>query len=119
MVQLLRNGRSTASIDIDIAAIERLMSELQTRLDRLSGTAARTSSSVADAAGRAEEAISAVLSDVADKFGKRARATGDEAVKLGTNVMRRIGAEVEYRPVATLAVAVGIGFLLGFIGRRG
>jgi len=117
MVQLLRNGRSTASIDI--AAIERLMSELQTRLDRLSGTAARTSSGVADAAGRAEEAISVALSDLADKFGKRARETGDEAVKLGTTVARRIGAEMEYRPVATLAVAVGIGFLLGVIGRRG
>jgi ElaB/YqjD/DUF883 family membrane-anchored ribosome-binding protein len=37
----------------------------------------------------------------------------DHALKIGTDAYKRVVEEVEHYPLATLAVAAGIGFLLG------
>ena len=38
---------------------------------------------------------------------------GNEAAKLGNDALRRLSSEVEHRPLVTLAVAVGVGMLIG------
>jgi ElaB/YqjD/DUF883 family membrane-anchored ribosome-binding protein len=38
---------------------------------------------------------------------------GGEAAKLGDRALRRVADEVEHRPLITLAVAVGVGILVG------
>ncbi|HMF26015.1 MAG TPA: hypothetical protein VKG24_28370, partial [Pseudolabrys sp.] len=40
-----------------------------------------------------------------------------EAAKLGNDALRRLSNEVEHRPLVTLAVAVGVGILVGLASR--
>jgi hypothetical protein len=37
---------------------------------------------------------------------------------ISTNALHRIATEVEHHPLVTLAVAMGIGFLIGIAGRQ-
>jgi ElaB/YqjD/DUF883 family membrane-anchored ribosome-binding protein len=53
------------------------------------------------------------LSSIADRFRGGAHSMGDEAAKLGNDVLRRLSNEIEHRPLVTLAVAVGVGILVG------
>ena len=38
--------------------------------------------------------------------------------RMGNDALHRITTEVEHRPLATLAVAIGVGILIGIAGRR-
>jgi ElaB/YqjD/DUF883 family membrane-anchored ribosome-binding protein len=51
------------------------------------------------------------MSDEAAKF-------GSEAARLGNHALHRLSKEVEHRPIVTLAVAVGVGILVGLAHRR-
>ena len=50
--------------------------------------------------------------------GDEAAKIGSEAAKLGNNALRRLSKEVEHRPLVTLAVAVGVGILVGLVSHR-
>jgi ElaB/YqjD/DUF883 family membrane-anchored ribosome-binding protein len=108
----------------EIAAIERLLRELQASLGRLTEAGARTaatraSAAASGAASYAGDAVTAILNEIAERFlggarsmtGEAAKLTG-EAAKLGTTTLRKIGDEVESRPFLALAIAAGIGFLI-------
>jgi ElaB/YqjD/DUF883 family membrane-anchored ribosome-binding protein len=43
---------------------------------------------------------------------------GSEAAKLSNDALRRLSDEVEHRPLVTLAVAVGVGILVGLASHR-
>ena len=68
------------------------------------------------------ETVAAVLSSIADRFrgganslGDEAAKIGSEAAKLGNDALHRLSKEVEHRPLVTLAVAVGVGILVGIL----
>jgi hypothetical protein len=113
----------------DLVDIERRMRAFEQRLDRLSRLAARESRSavanLSEGSERVGEAALAALSDVVDRFRGNARSVGDEAARVGQQAARlsgdtlqRLSNEVEHRPLLTLAIAVGVGILIGFAGRR-
>lgn len=110
------NGHSVAE---DIASIEReiglLMQDIEERVGKLNSLAKR---SAKDAASNASEFVSDTVSDAADRVRNGAHAVSDEASKLGGDALRRIEDEVGQRPLLTLAIAAGIGFLAGMAGRR-
>ena len=112
-------ARRTRSTSEDITEIEReiagLMRDLENRLGRLN-TLSRKGAS--HAASEASGFVSDTLSETADRLRNGAHAVTDEATKLGTDALRRIEDEVEQRPLLTLAIAAGIGFLAGMAGRR-
>jgi ElaB/YqjD/DUF883 family membrane-anchored ribosome-binding protein len=71
------------------------------------------------------ETVAAALSSMADRFrgganlmGDEAAKIGSEAAKLGNDALRRLSKEVEHRPLLTLAVAVGVGILVGLVSHR-
>ena len=88
--------------------------------------------SAAQATDRVGEALVAALSDLVDRFrggarsfsgeaarvGQDAARFGHEATKLGGEALRRVSTEVERRPLLTLAIAVGVGLLIGIGARR-
>ena len=71
------------------------------------------------------EAVAAALGGIAERFrsgagsiGEETANLGNEAVKRGNDAWRRVAREVEHRPLVTLAVAVGVGILIGLVGSR-
>jgi ElaB/YqjD/DUF883 family membrane-anchored ribosome-binding protein len=111
-----RSGHSRA-ISADIGEIDRRLRALERRLERVGS---RTSANAAVAADRIADTVAAALSSMAERFRSRAGAVGEdaarlsgEAAKLGKDAVRRLTDTVEERPLVMLAVAVGVGILLG------
>ena|SRR5215468_2419064 len=116
-----QSGYSRA-LSVDIGEIERRLRGLEHRLEKLGS---RTSARTADAADRIGERIATSLTSIAEQFrGGAGVATdeaariGGEAVKLGNDALRRLSREVERRPLVILAVAVGVGILVGLASHR-
>ena len=103
----------------DVVKIEReiagLMHDLEERIGRLNTLTKR---SAANAASEASDFVTETLSETADRLRNGAHTVGDEASRFGNEALKRIEDEVEQRPLLTLAIAAGIGFLAGMAGRR-
>jgi ElaB/YqjD/DUF883 family membrane-anchored ribosome-binding protein len=121
----------------EFADVERRMHRLEQRLDRLGSVASRTAvsgvASAAQATDRMGDAVLSALSDLVDRFrggarnvggeatrfGQEAARFGHEATKLGGEALRRVSTEIERRPLVTVAIAVGVGLLIGLGGGLG
>lgn len=111
-----RSGYSRAVSD-GINDIEQRLRALERRLERVGGRSAAGATQAADHVG---DVIASTLSSVAEVLRGRASSMsndvaklGGEAAKLGDRALRRVADEVEHRPLITLAVAVGVGILVG------
>jgi ElaB/YqjD/DUF883 family membrane-anchored ribosome-binding protein len=111
-----RTAKSAAAEEI--AAIEDLMSDLDKRLRRLSGTArseaAGASGDVRDFVG---EALDRIMTRVRESASDVTSSVVDEASRLSGDAFKKLTDEVEQRPLVMLAIAAGIGFLVG-LNRR-
>ena len=76
------------------------------------------------------DAIGPILSAIIDRFGRGQRVAMDQAASFGNNAIEvgarmgnetlgRVGTQTKHRPMAALAVAMGVGLLIGFALRRG
>lgn len=103
----------------EIAAIEDLMSDLEKRLRRLSGTARRetvgASGDVRDFVG---EALERIMNRARESASDVTSSVADEATRIGSDAFKKLTDEVEHRPLMMLAIAAGIGFLAGVATRR-
>jgi ElaB/YqjD/DUF883 family membrane-anchored ribosome-binding protein len=114
----------TRAISSEIGNIERRLQALQRGLDKL-GT--RASSNARNGAEGLGEAIAAALSSWADRFRQGAASVsnqsaslGKDAARYGTATLDRISSETEQRPLIAVAVALGVGVLIGMaMHRRG
>jgi ElaB/YqjD/DUF883 family membrane-anchored ribosome-binding protein len=121
------------------------MHRLEQKLDRLGNVASRTAvrgiTSAGQATDRVGETVVAALSELVDRFrggarsvggeasrfghdaaarfGQDAARFGQEATKLGGVALRRVSTEIEHRPLVTVAIAVGVGLLIGLGGALG
>jgi hypothetical protein len=114
----------------ELSVIEGRLRAIESDLARYGRKAGRRASSGMAAAGeQIGDALSPILSEIADRLrdggryaGDEAARFGNEAVKLGARMgdqaLTRVSQEVERRPLITLAVAIGIGVLIGMAGRR-
>jgi ElaB/YqjD/DUF883 family membrane-anchored ribosome-binding protein len=108
------------------AEMERRLLTLEKRLGRSAGRASSNiSSGVTQATDRVGELIAAALNEAGTRFrggargvGAEASHLGQEAARLGNDALKRLTNEVEQRPLVMLAVAAGLGFLVGIAGRR-
>jgi hypothetical protein len=99
--------------------IERRLQTLEKRLSEI-GARARASTNSRDIVGDLSEVIASALSTWADRFrqgadtvGDQSAALGKDAARLGTTVLDRIGDETRQRPLIAVAVALGVGVLVG------
>ena len=111
-----------------ISAIEGRLRALENELERVGRKAGRSASANASAAGdHIGDAIASAVTDIVDRFRSGRRLAGDEAVrfgneaakfgaKVGNDALERMASEVEHRPLVTLAVAIGVGILIGMAG---
>jgi ElaB/YqjD/DUF883 family membrane-anchored ribosome-binding protein len=112
----------------DLAALRGRMRALENDIERLGRKAGRRASTNLSAAGdHVSDAITSAVDEVLDRLRSSGRIAGDEALRLGndaarlgmkvgTDTLQRMTDEVEYRPLTMLAVAVGIGILIGMAG---
>jgi len=88
----------------------------------------RASSGVSTAASQIADAIGPILNDLTDRFRRSQRAARDEASSLGSEAVQagaragnvaldHLSDRAKHQPLLTLAVAVGIGLLIGFASR--
>ena len=103
----------------EIAAIEDLMSDLEKRLRRLSGTARReTSGASSDVRDFVGEALERITDRVRESASDATASVTEEATRIGSDAFKKLTDEIEHRPLMMLAVAAGIGFLAGVATRR-
>jgi ElaB/YqjD/DUF883 family membrane-anchored ribosome-binding protein len=112
-----RTAKSTNTEEI--AAIEDLLSDLEKRLQRLSGATKReVSGASSDVSDFVSEALSGIMDRMRDKTTNVGQAIGDQATRIGSEAIKTVVDEIEQRPLIMLAVAAGVGYLVGVASRR-
>ena len=118
----------SSAFDRNISALEGRLHALENEIEKLGRKAGRRASAGVSAAGdQIGDAIAAAVNEIVDRFRSGRRVAGDEAVRLGNeaakfgakvgnDALERVASEVEHRPLVTLAVAIGIGILIGMAG---
>jgi ElaB/YqjD/DUF883 family membrane-anchored ribosome-binding protein len=120
------SSRYTRAVSAEVGEIERRLRSLEKSLEKLG---ARASSNAKDTAETLSDAVSSALSGWSDRFRESAGIVGDQSARLGTKfgkdaakmgsaALSRISDETEHRPLVALAIAIGVGVLIGIASRR-
>ena len=105
----------------EVGEIESRLRGLEKAIEKLGS---RTSSQARDTAGGLADAVASVLSNWAPRFREGANTLSDRSAALGTDAARygsaaldRISEETGKRPLVALAIALGVGILIGMAAR--
>jgi|ERR1700683_3149660 len=119
----------SSEFDPRVSAIVDHLRAIEKELGAIGKIAGRRASlGVSGAANQIADAIGPILNDLTDRFRRgqqtaldEAKSFGTEAVQAGARVgndtLDRLGDQTKQRPLFTMAVAVGIGVLIGFATR--
>lgn len=108
-------SRSVRDLERRLRVLER---ELERGVRHASGSAIGSASDVGQMVASVLNKLAERVRSGAEAFGGEAGRIREEATRIGTQGLRRLASEVEYRPLLTLAVAVGVGVLIGLSSRR-
>ena len=126
---LLNSGllavRSGVSGDVSAmqAEIRNLAADLQDRLARLNGISrsgtAHASEGVQDFIAHTLDSIAGkAVSKLTSRVQEGASDLTDEATRMSNKAIKRVSREIDRRPLLTLAIAAGVGYLAGMAMRR-
>jgi ElaB/YqjD/DUF883 family membrane-anchored ribosome-binding protein len=119
-----------SEFDPRVAAIAGHLRAIEKELGVLGKSAGRRASSSVSAAGnQILEAIWPILNEIGDSFRRGQRVAVDEAAnfsneavkrgaRMGSDALGQIADQARRRPLITLAVAIGVGVLIGAVARR-
>jgi ElaB/YqjD/DUF883 family membrane-anchored ribosome-binding protein len=122
--------RSKDFPDPRIAAIVNHLRAIQDELGEIGKSAGRRGSvSAAAASHQIADALAPILNNIVERFWRGQRAAVDQAAGLGNQAVKasaragnealaRIARQTGRHPLLTLAVAVGVGILIGAASRR-
>ena len=120
---MLGSSRYARAISAEGSEIERRLQALEKSLEKIRALASSTNAR--DTAEDLGNVIASTLSGWADRFRQEASAVGDRSAALGKDVARlgtvalsRVADETERRPLFALAVALGVGILIGMAARH-
>ena len=112
-------AKKTKTQTDDIAAVEELMQDLESRLRRLN---ARTKADVSGGADDITDFVSQTLGRIAAQVRDTADAAtdtlADKATDASTDMIKKIWEEMQRRPLTTLALAAAAGYLLGLVSKQ-
>jgi hypothetical protein len=121
---LSSNARATMqrAVSDDVAAmraeVDDLIVSLEDRIDRINALTKRGAGHAADGVNDLVlNAIASLTGQVADRAKDNAKSMSDEVAKIGTNALRRVVREIDRRPLLTIALAAGIGFVVAMARR--
>src|SRR5262249_44015549 len=116
------SSRDSRAISAEAGEIGRRLQALEKSLEKLGARASTTGRDTAENVG---DAIASALSGWADRFrqgtstvGDQSAALGKDAAKLGAVALTRITDQTGRRPLFALAIAVGVGILIGIAMRN-
>lgn len=112
-----RNKVAASTAD-EIAAIQELMGDLESRLKRLGGQAKReVSGGAGEISDFVNDALAGIMERVRDGAHSVSDTVTDKATNIGGDAIKKVVSEVENRPLTMLAIAAGVGFLYGMSRR--
>lgn len=116
------SSRYSRAISAEVGDLERRLRSLEKSLEKIGARASTNAKETAEGFG---DAIASALLGWSDRFRHSATSLGDhsatvgrDAAKLGGVALRRVSDETEAHPLFALAVAVGIGVLIGMVSRN-
>jgi ElaB/YqjD/DUF883 family membrane-anchored ribosome-binding protein len=106
----------------DVAAMRTeladMIASLDERIERLNRLTKRGAAHAAEGANDIVlNAISGLTGQMTGRAGAGVAAASDEVAKFGSQAIDRVVREIDKRPLLTLAIAAGIGFLAGMVRR--
>jgi ElaB/YqjD/DUF883 family membrane-anchored ribosome-binding protein len=119
------SSRYTRVISSEVGEIERRLRALEKTLEKVGS---RNYANARDTADGLTEAVASALFGWADRFRQGANSFGDQSTALGKGLSKnaaryggvaltRLSDETEQRPLVALAVAFGVGILIGMAAR--
>jgi ElaB/YqjD/DUF883 family membrane-anchored ribosome-binding protein len=102
--------QSSSAIASNLREIDGRLRALEGRLQRIGNVTSTNAARAADGIG---EAVASVLSGMAARMRENATSVSNDAARFGNDAMQRLSDEVENRPLIMLAVAAGVGLLIG------
>ena len=109
--------KSKARTD-DIAAVEELMRDLESRLRRLNAKKSDVADSTEDSADLVSQTLAGIAAQVRSTAGAATDTLADHATEAGTDMISKIWQEMQRRPMTTLALAAAAGYLLGLVSKQ-
>jgi ElaB/YqjD/DUF883 family membrane-anchored ribosome-binding protein len=116
------SSRYTRAISAEVGEIERRLRSLEEDLEKIG---ARASASARDTAEGLGDVIASALGGWADRFrnsasqiGSQSATYGKDAARLGGTALSRVSRETGAHPLFALAVAIGVGVLIGAATRK-
>jgi ElaB/YqjD/DUF883 family membrane-anchored ribosome-binding protein len=107
--------KAQADFGKDLTAVKNDIAQLSQQIaDAVNALGAAAQSQTRRGLRRARSNVDSVMSDASDKAGVVASAAQDAAASVGDTLAEVI----QERPLATVAMALGIGFLIGVTWRR-
>jgi ElaB/YqjD/DUF883 family membrane-anchored ribosome-binding protein len=97
------------------AEVRQLMSDLEDRIERLNMLTKRGAEHAVDGVN---DLVYGAMSGVTDRVRDNARLISDDAAKIGNQAIGTIATQIDKRPLLTLAIAAGIGFIAGLARRQ-
>ena len=103
----------------DVAAVEELIQDLESRLRRLNAKAKMDVSGGADDIPEfVSETLARIAAQVRDTADTETDTLAGQAAEASTDLIRKIWDEMARRPLTTLALAAAAGYLLGLISKQ-
>lgn len=97
------------------AEVRQLMTDLEDRIERLNMLTKRGAGHAVDGVN---DLVYGAVSGATDRVRDNARAVTDDVTKIGSQAIRDVAAQIDKRPLLTLAIAAGIGFIAGLARRQ-
>ena len=121
---VLSRARATMqdAVGDDVAAmraeVDDMIGALEERINRLNQLTKRGAVHATEGANDIVlNAISGLTGQVTNRMQNNAKSVSDEVAKMGNQALKRVVAEIDQRPLLTLAIVAGIGFIAGLARR--
>jgi ElaB/YqjD/DUF883 family membrane-anchored ribosome-binding protein len=111
--------RTKSAAADEIAAIEDLISDLEKRLHRLSGSAKREASgATGDVSDFVSDALTGIMNRVNNGANDSVESLTEDVARYGVGAFKKLTKEVEQRPLMMLGIAAGVGFLAALMSDK-
>lgn len=111
--------RTKSAAADEISAIEDLISDLEKRLHRLSGSAKREASGASgDVGDFVNDALARIMNRINKGSANSADSISEDVTRHGVDALKRLTKELEQHPLAMLGIAAGFGFVAALMSKK-